>query len=205
MSRFNLLIFTLFLFSCASKTELTGIWESDSYKHQNKIKRVLVVGITDRTNYRKQFEHQLKQLFEDHGIEAIASVDHDDGQDLISQSHFLEHFAKDQIDAIIFSRFVRADTLYALVPGHNYNYPIGYNRGYYDYYENARNTIYTPPTIEELRIITIEINVYSGIDQKLIWTSLSRTTNAENADEIIEHHSKAIVDHMLEEGFLVEN
>jgi hypothetical protein len=107
----------------------------------------------------------------------------------------------DGFDGAITMRLVDMEQEKIRVPGNATAEPFYYNNfsGYYlqsyNYYSNPNYYITT-------KIYTVEVNVYSIKEDKIIWTGLTETTDPKGVTKMTEKIAKVVYKRMRKEGFV---
>ena len=91
-------------------------------------------------------------------------------------------------DGAVIMRPLRIEDRVNYVPG---SYPPYYG-SFWGYYGWAWPTLYTPDYVYTDKIVQVETTIFSIKDDKLLWTSLSETTNPESARDVVMDIAKAI-------------
>jgi hypothetical protein len=84
-------------------------------------------------------------------------------------------------DGAVIMRPLRVEDRVNYVPG---SYPPYYG-SFWGYYGWAWPTLYTPDYVYTDKIVQVETTIFSIKDDKLLWTSLSETTNPESARDVV--------------------
>lgn len=63
-------------------------------------------------------------------------------------------------------------------------YPSHY-RGFYGYYGYGWPTVYAPAHLQADTVVTIETNVYSVTEDKLLWSGISETFNPSDVATVV--------------------
>jgi hypothetical protein len=91
-------------------------------------------------------------------------------------------------DGAVLMRPLRVEDRVNYVPG---SYPPYYG-SFWGYYGWAWPAVYTPDYVYTDKIVQVETTIYSIKDDKLLWTSLSETTNPQSARDVVLGIAKAI-------------
>jgi hypothetical protein len=91
-------------------------------------------------------------------------------------------------DGAVIMRPLRIEDRVNYVPG---SYPPYYG-SFWGYYGWAWPTLYTPDYVYTDKIVQVETTIFSIKDDKLLWTSLSETTNPQSARDVVMDIAKAI-------------
>lgn len=192
----------LYLVSC-SATGFVGTWSEEEYR-TGSIKKVLVLGMSDKAVVRNAFEKELKFEFQKAGIEAISSLEVLPPDAEIGRETFERYFSEDNIDAVIVSRHIGTETdIQQYVD--TYTVPHGYYYGFYGYYHNAWGYTYGRSYVTETKRYYIETNLYETKEGKLIWSGVSETVDPSTALDIIDDLSKLLVRKLKKDGYLYQS
>ncbi len=102
------------------------------------------------------------------------------------------------VDAVVVMRPVSDQEEVRYVPG---SYPAPYY-SFYGYYGWAYPISYSPGYFKKERTVAIETHVYDASDGKLVWSGVSRTTNPNNVQKLVDDTAKAVRKAMRKYGFL---
>lgn len=194
-----LLIGATVLESCTTKTRITAHWVNEEY-NKSDMKRILLLGITDREAIRRLFENDLAKRLDEIGADAVPSSEVF-GATLLDTATFRLNFRPDEYDAVLTSRLVRVDKEVHYEPGYSYASPYPYNRGYYGYYGRSYAQVYSPGYISTSTTIQIETNIYNSKTRELIWTGVSETFSPSDEKDAILSLNYAIVGKLTKLGY----
>lgn len=196
------------LFGCGGSVSLVNVWTDPEY-HGANIDKILVVGIAPREQTRSIFEYQLKYEFNANGVYAMASLDEMPKDEEISKETFIKYFKDHNVDAVLITGLLRADTSESYVPGHTYYVPghsyafsSGYHRDYYGYYHSHWRMYHEPGYYKEKREYMIESTLYETTKGNIIWRGISKTVNPDNIMIVIEDLSKTLVKRLGKDGLV---
>ena len=79
-------------------------------------------------------------------------------------------------DSAVIMRVVSVGREVSYVPGRIHHVPAYYH-GFYGYWHYGWRSVYEPGYMRADRVVTIATNVYSVLDDKLVWASQSETFN----------------------------
>lgn len=196
-----LFIAALVLNSCASTT-LTSVWKDEAYRVGN-IKKVLIIGFSEKPAARRFFEDEFRRQMTPLGIEAISSYTVVPYEKL-SDKAFLEAQAKDlRADAVLITRLVDKKTVQSdFPPETTYMGPSGYSTGWPAYCYNCYQTITRPGYTVENEIVSLETNLYEARTDKLIWSALSDTFAESDKDDYIRSFISVIMKRLADDKIL---
>ena len=155
---------------CAS-TQITTAWK-DPDLARLPFKKVLVVFQHSDAELRMRLERsmaaEIPNAVPAHAIFSDAEV-----RDIEAVK---SRVRADGFDSAVIMRIVGVDREVSYVPGRLYSVPAMYH-GFYGYWGYGWRTVYDPGYMRADRIVTISTNVYSVVDDKLVWASQSETFN----------------------------
>lgn len=204
MRRFAVLpLFALagFLISgCGSSTRFTQVWKDESLTKW-EFKKVAVAAINPNESIRRVAEDQMAASVRAHGLEArgISSIVAPDK--LRDKDHVKSVLQADGYDAIITMRLVGRDEKTSYVPGTVYSVPVGHYSawGYYGY---GWTSVYEPGYLVQNTYVTIETNVYSLKDEKLVWSGTSESADPSSAQDLVKEISREAYYEMQKQGLV---
>ncbi len=200
LSTATIAIIGVFL-GCGGSVSLTNVWTDPGYTGQPK-KNVLVVGLAQKPQVRTSFEYQLKHEFTSRGVAAMASVDGIPRDVQLDKQTFAQYFGNENLDAVLVTGLVSADTTDQYTPGNVYAVPVGYYNTWHGYYGAVYAVHREPGYWTTNTKFVLESNLYDVATEKLIWRGISRAVNPENAMEVIEELSKILVNRLGQDGLV---
>lgn len=200
----NIVIFATFLFfifSCKS-TKIASSWkESGKQVDLKNLNKILVVAMLKNENSRHQAESEMVEFLDGKGV---ASYDYLKVNFNKSNEEALrDKIKKDGFDGAITMRLldVERERNYTLsYIGPNGWNPISFPNYYYRSWPNNQENGYYLTT----KTFVVEIAIFSIIEDKIIWTSETRTINPEGVDKMTKEISKVLYKRMVKEGFLAK-
>ncbi|MBP8155452.1 MAG: hypothetical protein KAX81_00395 [Leadbetterella sp.] len=200
----NIVIFATFLFfifSCKS-TKIASSWKEPGKQVDLKnLNKILVVAMLKNENSRHQAESEMVEFLDGKGV---ASYDYLKVNFNKSNEEALrDKIKKDGFDGAITMRLldVERERNYTLsYIGPNGWNPISFPNYYYRSWPNNQENGYYLTT----KTFVVEIAIFSIIEDKIIWTSETRTINPEGVDKMTKEISKVLYKRMVKEGFLAK-
>ena len=189
------------LLGCLGSVSLTSVWTDPGYTGQPK-DNILVVGLAQRHQVRTSFEYQLAHEFESKGVSALASVDGLPRGVKLDKQSFGQYFGDRNIEAVLVTGLVSADTAEQYTPGATYAVPVGYYSSWYRYYGTVYSVHQEPGYWTTNTKFVLESNLYDVATEKLIWRGLSKAVNPEDAMEVIVDLSKILVSRLDQDGVI---
>jgi hypothetical protein len=208
MKRLLLLLFFFSLTNCSS-SKIVENWKNPNIDFYEPHK-VLIVGMTPNTEARLQFENQIKEEYENRGIEATISLD------LFEPTFITEKKSEAELkqientliengyDTVLFTKIVGVEDKVA------YYKNYGSNNGTYkkfneDYIEN-QDIYYNTDYYENYKVFHAETSLYCLCptkDRELIWKGFIDITNPETVDKTVTDYVELLL-FVLEEQHLIE-
>ena len=188
--------------SCVSSTQITSSWHMPG-KHIviADLNKVLVVAMFKNEISTHLAEDQMASYLGDKGV--------------VSYKYLNSRFPKNNADAIrdkvrddgfdgvITMRLIDAQKEKVYNPSNFDLYPSYYSNfgGYY-----YRNFPYysTQGYYSDTKIFTVETNVFSVKEDKIVWTGITKTTNPDGVEKMMQETAHVVYKRMLKEGFVTK-
>jgi hypothetical protein len=193
--------------SCSS-TQLVENWKNpdiDTYEPS----KVLIVGMTSNTSARQKFEQQLKDEFEQRGVEGVMSLE------LFEPTFTTEEQSESDLkrieniliangfDTVLFTKIIGVED--KIVYKKNYGgFDETYRRFNEDYLMN-QDIFYNPDYYEEYTVYNAETSMYcicAGKDRELIWKGYIEIIDPQSIDTTINDYVRLVIV-VLEEQQLI--
>jgi len=190
----------------SKSTKLVMSWKNPKFAAGHKFRRVLAMGLSDKTAIRADFEDALAAQLAETGVEAIpANTILLRPQSATLDLNYLKtQVRENRIDAVVVSRLIKVETNVTYIPGATYVVPSPYYNTFYGYYGMVYPVVYSPDYLREERKVRIETNFYatSAPDGELVWTGVTDTFNPSNVHKAINGLVKLVVKQMQSEEVL---
>jgi hypothetical protein len=177
---------TLFLLSSCATTTTTNVWRDQTY--QGPVKKILVIGISQKKGIQRFFEDEFVRQFRERGTDAVAGytvLPYDEKMD----KDFIAAKAREVgAGAVLVTRPLGRKTERTYVPGQAYAVPGSYYR-WGSYYGHA----YSPGYVVEDEYVYVETNLFDVATEKLIWSAQSETVLLATDQELIKSFIKTMV------------
>jgi hypothetical protein len=196
------IIFGLSILSACNNTRITSSWrEPDKQITLSKLHKILVVAMFKTVSENRVAEDQMALYLKGKGV--------------VSYNYFNERFNKnneeairdkikaDSFDGAITMRLIDVDKEQEYTPGRIQTYPVSY-RNFGGYYYRSWNRYSTQGYYTRTKIFTVEVNVFSIKEDKIIWTGLTRTMDPEGVEKLSKEVTKAVYAEMINQGFVIE-
>ena len=192
-------IFTMLIISACTSTHLTSSWkEPGKVVNIEKLNKVLVVALFKNETNRREAEDEMANYLQGKGIASYNYLN--DSFDPKNADALRDKIRAAGFDAAVTMRLIDVDKEKVYTPG-NTSYPI-YNRNFSGYYSRNWPSYSTPGYYSTTKIFTVETNIYSIKEDKIIWTGLTKTTDPEGVDKMMKEIVKVVYNKMLKEGFI---
>jgi hypothetical protein len=186
---------------CATK-RLISQWSNPAYRSSSlSFKRILVLGATDQTSIRRNFEDEFASELEAAGIGAFPSYQYNIPEDgKVAEPRLKEAVRKANADAVIITRLLRVEERTEVSPGYYDPYPAF---GLYGWYSSAwYSGFYTPPRVYRYPVYFSETTLYDVIKDEVVWTGTIRTIDPDNVNQAIENYVQSVVAALKEKNIL---
>ncbi|MFM9909090.1 MAG: hypothetical protein ACKVOW_07070 [Chitinophagaceae bacterium] len=185
--------------SCTS-TRLTSTWrESNKEVAIDKLNKVLVVALFKDETSRRRAEDEMASYLNGKGVVSYNYLD----KNLSSKNEeaIRDKIKTDGFDGAVTMRLIDVDREQVYTPGNVSSYP-SYNRRFSGYYFRNWNSYNTPGYYTNTKSYTVETNVYSIKEDKIIWTGLTKTTDPAGIDKMTTEIVKVVYREMIKQGFI---
>lgn len=195
-------IFVLLTISGCSSTQITSSWrEPNKEISLKKLNKVLVVALFKNETSRRKAEDQMVGYFYGKGV---ASYDYlDKNISSKNEDAIREKIKKDGFDGAVTMRLLDVDKEEVYSRGNISMYP-NYYRNFSGYYFRNWGYFNNPGYYSTTKIYTVETNVFSIKEDKIIWTGITKTTDPSGVEKMTDEIGKAVFNEMVKEGFVSE-
>lgn len=194
------LAYCMVLFASCSSTYIVSSWkEPDKQVYMAKLNKVLVVALFNNETNSHRAEDQMAAYLNGKGVVSynyLGSNVHKKNEDALR-----DKIRADGFDGAVTMRLVDVDKETTYVPGNMYSYPA-YNRTFSGYYYRNWPFFMDGGYYANTKTYTIETNVYSIKEDKIIWTGLTKTSNPRGVDKMTNDVAKVLYKRMVKEGFV---
>ncbi len=195
----SLLTGTIIFASCTS-TRITSSWrEPDKQVVVNQLSKVLVVAMLNNETNRHKAEDQMAGYLNGKGVVSYNYLDANFNKN--NEDALRNKIKADGFDAAVTMRLIDVDKEQTYTPGNMLSYP-DYYRNFSGYYYRSWSFYSSPGYYSTTKTYTIEVNVYSIKEDKIIWSGLTETTNPDGVKRMTEEVAKVVFNKMVEQGFI---
>ena len=185
---------------CASKAIISQ-WSNPAYRSAGvPFKRIIVIGATDQTSIRRNFEDNFTAALKAAGVDAVPSYLYVPENGKVAERRLKEAVLKAGADGVIITRLLRVEQRTEVSPGYYDPYPA---YGLYGWYSSAwYGGFYTPPRVYSYPVYFSETTLYDVEKDDVVWTGTIRTIDPENLNKAIENYVKAVIEALKENNLL---
>lgn len=187
---FVFLFVSIFLSACAT-THLVSTWQTE--KPVEPLKKILIIGVSDKTTNRRLFEDIFSRELEAVGVKARASyLDLPDAKAITRES--VEALVKGtDYDAVLVTHYEGTNEQMVYQPGTAYS-GYGYNNpNYWGHYNSVYSAVYSPGYYVNYKYVYLQTRIFSVKNGEVIWSARSETTNSTNLTKSIEELAVAVI------------
>jgi len=189
----------LLLVSCSS-TRITSSWrEPDKSVDISHLKKVLVVALLNSESRRHKAEDQMAKYLQGKGVVSYKYLN--DSFNESDEEALRTKIKADGFDGAIIMRLLDVEKEITYTPGSIATYPR-YYRTFGGYYIRSWRYFSTPGSYSTTRTFTIETNVYSIKEDRIVWSGLTESTNPQGVTKMMEEITEVVYDTMVSEGFI---
>ena len=177
-------IMALFALTSCATTELTKVWNDNTYTG-GPIESVMVVGVSKKAENRKLFEQYFTQQFNANGLKSVSSAaiipgDNDPDKDKIKGTAQQQGMQTVLVTHLVSVEEEKTDhpATFTATPDHHLVFGT--------YYTGTYRYEYRPGYTEQNTKVQLESNLYETKTEKLIWSATSESINPGSVNEVIE-------------------
>jgi len=201
----SLTVFSIVTLNSA-KSKVVMSWKNPAYVPKSKFKRVLALGLSDKTGVRADFEDTLAARLAEAGFDSVPGntiLLRPEGTQ-VDINYVRTQILDNKIDAVVVSRLIKVENTITYVPGGPYVSPFPYYNTFYGYYGAVYPVVYTPDYLKEEKKVRIETNLYAVASGQgdLVWTGITDTFNPSNVKKEIGRLVNVVLKQMQTDGAL---
>lgn len=202
MKNLIILILSLIVLASCSSTHITSSWrEPNKALKIRNLNKVLVVALFKNETSSHNAEDEMVRYLNGKGIVSYDYLNEKFNRK--NEDAIRAKIKKDGYDGAITMRLIDVDKETNYSQGTISAYPI-YYQSFSGYYFRNYNYYKEPGYYTTTKTYTVETNVYSIKEDKIIWTGLTETTNPNGVDKMTKEIAKVIYKQMVKEGFITK-
>ena len=186
--------------SCATKTELSGVWKSDS-PAALPMNQILVIGIAENDIKRRGFEDGFATALEEQGVDAVPSYRILPNPEQLSKESIQQAIRGRGFQGVVATQLVQVDEQEKYVPPQTYVTPSYHGRGLYGYYGRSYEVVHQPGYTVNTTIVRLETHLYDASSAELVWAAHSDTFNPKSIDDGIGSVTEKLSKRLAADGF----
>ena len=186
--------------SCATKTELSGVWKFES-PTTHPMNQILVIGIAANDANRRIFEDSFGEALGEQGVTAAPSYRMLPDSERLSKDSIQQAIRGRGIQGVLVTRLIQIDEREKYVPPTTYVQPGYYGRGLYGYYGRSYDVVHQPGYTVSTTIVRLETHLYDASSAELVWAAHSDTFNPKSIGDGIESVTQKLSKRLAADGF----
>ena len=189
----------LLLTSCAS-TKIVESWKEPNKEITiSKLKKVLIIAMfKDETSNRK-VEDQMMNFLDGKGVRSYNYLNKNFDKNNVNAIQ--NKIKKDGFDGALTLRLIDVDKETIYQKNVRYGFPIN-KRDFSNYYYDNINAYNNADNFSTTKTYIIETNVYSIIENKIIWSALSETSDPQNVKKLTQDVAQAVYKQMIKDQLI---
>ncbi len=194
-------VIALLLSSCAS-TSLVHVWKDEA--HLNKIRSVLIIGVTNKQYIKRSFEDEFVSQFKAKGINAVAAFRVLPSNKKLEKEEIRLKAKELNIDTVLVSRLVERKTVETYIPPRVEIVDRGpyfgphHHHNLHNYYRRSFDIVTIPGYTIVEKFIVLETNLYDAKTEEIFWSVLSETSLGEPSNKRITSLVTSLVANLTE-------
>ncbi|PYP78877.1 MAG: hypothetical protein DMD35_10345 [Gemmatimonadetes bacterium] len=178
---------------CWRRTELAAVWHEPTAGRLN-FNRVVAVFATTDESMRRSVEDELVQKFPN----AVPSYRLVPRATEVNKENILPQVRDAGFDGAIVMRVTDVTERLNYTPGTYWGSPYGFG----NYWGSAWASPYNPGYVSTTQIVTVETNIYSLKDDRLVFAARSETSDPSNVGKLIRSVMRHINDELKKNGMM---
>jgi len=182
---FALLISGMLTLSGCSASRLVTSWHDDSFK-SGQIKKPMVLAVSEKQIIRARLEDEFVVNLRGMGVEAIQSYKYLPDLKGLKADNIKAKLLEIGRDSVLVTRLVDTKKESVYMPGtttYTSSYNTSAHRNFNMYYTNTMTASTTPGYTIDYKIYTLQSNLYSADNDKLVWSAVT-STNTDDTDSV---------------------
>jgi hypothetical protein len=182
--------------SCAASMKLVSVWKDDTYRGEH-FRKLLVIGTAEKPGVRRFFEDEFVDQFRARGIQAVASYTLIPIDKVTDKETIAEKIKGQEIEAVLITRLVNKRVIESYRPaGERFVVPHSSYSDWHQYYADSIR-FSAAPTYTVKKEVSLETNLYETMNEKLVWSGLTRMTLENERDTQVKEYVTLIIKTLL--------
>jgi hypothetical protein len=200
LRRLTPLILALGLTSCGMITRFDSVWHDPTAKGPLP-RKVLVLALTKEPEQQRAYEEGMAIALAKRGLEVVM------GNELFAgglpDSEAARARVKEAgVDLAIVGRLVGMQQKQQFVAGNLYYTPTFITDGFYGWTYSSWAIVQDPGSMQHFATVRIDNRAFDVASQKVVWSGLTHTTDAHNAEDLMSSVSGAVVHELVKHKLL---
>ena len=186
------------LASCGTSTKIVNSWRDPAVTvNSAALHKFVVAALMRNEATRRTVEDKMAAMYPGKAVPSYSIFGMDELKD--SDDVYNQKLKNEGYDGIVVMRFLKVDKSTRYVPG---SYPLYYG-SWRGYWRSAWAGYYDPGYYTTDKTYNVEVNVYSLIRGKMVWSGETSTVDPGGSEALYESVLKAVTKKMKTEGFLM--
>lgn len=187
------------LFSCSS-TKIVSTWSEPNKKIKiSNLNKVLVIARFKTETSSRKAEDNMVEYLKEKGVQSYKYFKSSFNKDNIEAIR--SKIKKDDFDGVVTMQLIDVDQEQILQRELTNRYPNNY-RDFNNYFYDSQMSYNNPNYYVTTKVYTIETNVYSIKENKIIWTALTESTDPKGVEKMTAEISKVVYNQMVKDSFV---
>jgi len=194
------LIALLSLASCGIVTRFDTVWHDPTAKGPMP-RKVLVLALTKEPEQQRTYEEGMAIALARRGLEVVMGSELFAGG--LPDSAAARERVKDAgVDLAIVGRLVGLQQRQQFVAGNLYYTPTFMTEGFYGWTYSSWAIIQDPGSMQHIATVRLDNRAFDVATQRVVWSGLTHTTDAHNAEDLMSSVSGAVVKELVKHKLL---
>ncbi len=181
------------LAGCADKTQLYDMWK-DPDAGSESLSKILVIAVKRTPTSRRIWEDSFSTRLAERGARAVASYRYFSDA-LPDTQQVIALVLREAFDGVLVVNRAHVDTVAEQHAGTVTTVPVTVRDTWNGFYRTMYRDVYQPGYVEDVTVVTQEINVWStGETGHLVWSATAQTYDAETREQTCKEVVDAVVD-----------
>jgi hypothetical protein len=196
------LALSMLLFACA----ITPLAEWRDNTYTGTADNILIIGVSDQSGVRRQFEDTFVKELALLGVSAKPSYQVLTDEQISSKDTLDAAIREQSMDAVLVTRVIGIEEIQTYTPPTYTQTPSSYNRHYRDYYSyfNHAAQVSTPAYWDKYEVLKLESNLYDSATQQLVWSIQSESFDPRSATQLIDDQISVAIKSLRNTGLIVD-
>jgi hypothetical protein len=186
------------LCACGTSAKIEKSWRDPATSVDvTKLNKVLLVALLNSEANRRSTEDKLAAMLNGKGVPSYLNyLTRDIKKD--DESTLTKKMQSEGFDGAVIMRLVDVEKDERWVQG---SYPPTYNR-FWGYYWNYSNAFYDQGHYQTTKTYTVETNVYSFRQDKLVWSGITTSVDPSDLNKLMDATAETVFKEMKKQGFI---